>query len=70
MFLTAYNNLKLHGDLEKWSSKLNMTDMANLTKQKKDLIAYIMLKKGYIHKNMLRYRKSEEAFKNARKCSN
>lgn len=59
IFLLAYNNLKLYSDLESWSTKLLAQSNLNIQKQKRELIAYVFLKKGFFNKNMLRFRKSE-----------
>jgi hypothetical protein len=49
---------------------LNSECKGERPKEAKELIAYIFLKKGFFHKNMLRFRKSEESFRLARKLCN
>ena len=69
IFLNLYYDIKLHGDLEKWFSKLNFQNLDQLSQQKRELLAFMCIKKAYFHKRMLRFRKCEEALKISRKFS-
>lgn len=70
IFGNVYNLLQLQTDCDAWASKLNFEDVGQMSKDKRELISIILIKKAWLHKKLHRYRKSEQSFKLVRKCTN